>query len=129
MLRNQARRVGVILVLVPSAKRKRVWGDGRDTSDHSAPDSLVCSSRMNAINPARSAWSSTARVLLGTLRAVFVRLDFVSMLANLRCSANRKLVIIGDGACGKTSLLSVFTLGYFPTVSASLPSSFVLIRG
>ncbi|TVY84237.1 GTP-binding protein rho2 [Lachnellula suecica] len=28
----------------------------------------------------------------------------------------RKLVIIGDGACGKTSLLSVFTLGYFPTV-------------
>lgn len=29
----------------------------------------------------------------------------------------RKLVIIGDGACGKTSLLSVFTLGYFPTVS------------
>ncbi|KAK6521350.1 Rho GTPase [Arthrobotrys conoides] len=26
----------------------------------------------------------------------------------------RKLVIIGDGACGKTSLLSVFTLGYFP---------------
>jgi GTPase SAR1 family protein len=28
----------------------------------------------------------------------------------------RKLVIIGDGACGKTSLLSVFTLGYFPKV-------------
>jgi Rho family protein len=27
-------------------------------------------------------------------------------------------VIIGDGACGKTSLLSVFTLGYFPTVSS-----------
>ncbi|KAI9851015.1 MAG: Rho GTPase [Thelocarpon superellum] len=27
----------------------------------------------------------------------------------------RKLVIIGDGACGKTSLLSVFTLGYFPS--------------
>jgi len=26
----------------------------------------------------------------------------------------RKLVIIGDGACGKTSLLSVFTLGFFP---------------
>ena len=24
-------------------------------------------------------------------------------------------MIIGDGACGKTSLLSVFTLGYFPT--------------
>jgi len=31
----------------------------------------------------------------------------------------RKLVIIGDGACGKTSLLSVFTLGYFPTVMAA----------
>jgi len=28
----------------------------------------------------------------------------------------RKLVIIGDGACGKTSLLSVFTLGEFPRV-------------
>jgi len=26
----------------------------------------------------------------------------------------RKLVIIGDGACGKTSLLNVFTLGHFP---------------
>jgi GTPase SAR1 family protein len=38
----------------------------------------------------------------------------------------RKLVIIGDGACGKTSLLSVFTLGFFPTVCslfAALPSS------
>lgn len=33
---------------------------------------------------------------------------------------SRKLVIIGDGACGKTSLLSVFTLGYFPTVSLLL---------
>jgi hypothetical protein len=32
---------------------------------------------------------------------------------------SRKLVIIGDGACGKTSLLSVFTLGYFPTVCAN----------
>lgn len=27
----------------------------------------------------------------------------------------RKLVIVGDGACGKTSLLYVFTLGEFPT--------------
>ncbi|WBW73746.1 Rho family GTPase Rho2 [Schizosaccharomyces osmophilus] len=32
-------------------------------------------------------------------------------------SIRRKLVVVGDGACGKTSLLSVFTLGYFPTVS------------
>ncbi|KAI9729428.1 MAG: Rho GTPase [Cirrosporium novae-zelandiae] len=31
-----------------------------------------------------------------------------------------KLVIIGDGACGKTSLLSVFTLGYFPTHYVSI---------
>jgi len=38
----------------------------------------------------------------------------------------RKLVIIGDGACGKTSLLSVFTLGYFPTVSGiSLQARFL----
>ncbi|CAG8689585.1 20733_t:CDS:2 [Cetraspora pellucida] len=33
-----------------------------------------------------------------------------------REAIRRKLVIVGDGACGKTSLLSVFTLGYFPTV-------------
>ncbi|CUM56471.1 unnamed protein product [Debaryomyces tyrocola] len=26
----------------------------------------------------------------------------------------RKIVILGDGACGKTSLLNVFTRGYFP---------------
>ncbi|SCU88240.1 LADA_0E09010g1_1 [Lachancea dasiensis] len=29
-------------------------------------------------------------------------------------AVRRKLVIIGDGACGKTSLLHVFTLGKFP---------------
>lgn len=29
--------------------------------------------------------------------------------------AQRKLVLLGDGACGKTSLLNVFTRGYFPT--------------
>lgn len=29
-------------------------------------------------------------------------------------AVKRKLVIIGDGACGKTSLLYVFTLGKFP---------------
>nr|ODN90847.1 rho family protein [Cryptococcus depauperatus CBS 7855] len=27
---------------------------------------------------------------------------------------SRKLVVLGDGACGKTSLLTVFTKGYFP---------------
>ncbi|KAI1000101.1 hypothetical protein K3495_g8093 [Podosphaera aphanis] len=31
-------------------------------------------------------------------------------------STSRKLVLLGDGACGKTSLLNVFTRGYFPTV-------------
>ena len=46
--------------------------------------------------------------------------------APLTCPAPRKLVIIGDGACGKTSLLSVFTLGFFPTVSA-LPSPLLLV--
>jgi GTPase SAR1 family protein len=29
----------------------------------------------------------------------------------------RKLVIVGDGACGKTSLLSRFSRGKFPIVS------------
>jgi Rho family protein len=28
----------------------------------------------------------------------------------------RKIVILGDGACGKTSVLNVFTRGYFPQV-------------
>lgn len=40
-----------------------------------------------------------------------------------RAYDHRKLVIVGDGACGKTSLLSVFTLGYFPTVSSVCFSS------
>ncbi|KAF2433006.1 GTP-binding protein RHO3 [Tothia fuscella] len=31
-------------------------------------------------------------------------------------TVSRKLVLLGDGACGKTSLLNVFTRGYFPTV-------------
>lgn len=29
----------------------------------------------------------------------------------------RKIVIVGDGACGKTCLLSVFCKGFFPAVS------------
>ncbi|PWW75514.1 hypothetical protein C7212DRAFT_197976 [Tuber magnatum] len=36
------------------------------------------------------------------------------------CGSNktiqRKIVLLGDGACGKTSLLNVFTRGYFPQV-------------
>ncbi|TAQ83892.1 hypothetical protein B7494_g7789 [Chlorociboria aeruginascens] len=31
-------------------------------------------------------------------------------------TSHRKLVLLGDGASGKTSLLNVFTRGYFPTV-------------
>lgn len=27
----------------------------------------------------------------------------------------KKLVIVGDGACGKTSLLTTFSRGFFPT--------------
>lgn len=33
----------------------------------------------------------------------------------MQVPVRRKLVIVGDGACGKTSLLYVFTLGEFPT--------------
>lgn len=33
----------------------------------------------------------------------------------MQIPVRRKLVIVGDGACGKTSLLYVFTLGEFPT--------------
>jgi hypothetical protein len=43
----------------------------------------------------------------------FIRKDF---LFEWYLILFRKLVVIGDGACGKTSLLSVFTLGYFPRV-------------
>lgn len=52
-------------------------------------------------------------------------LDFVCYLFHNRLSVismsvednviKRKIVIVGDGACGKTSLLYVFTLGEFPT--------------
>ncbi|RMZ84196.1 hypothetical protein DV738_g625, partial [Chaetothyriales sp. CBS 135597] len=31
-------------------------------------------------------------------------------------AVQRKLVLLGDGACGKTSMLNVFTRGFFPTV-------------
>ncbi|CAK9438135.1 uncharacterized protein LODBEIA_P24350 [Lodderomyces beijingensis] len=37
------------------------------------------------------------------------------MASNGGAITKRKLVIVGDGACGKTSLLYVFTLGEFPT--------------
>lgn len=37
-----------------------------------------------------------------------------TVLTNVK--VQRKIVILGDGACGKTSLLNVFTRGYFPQV-------------
>lgn len=37
--------------------------------------------------------------------------------------ARRKLVLVGDGGCGKTSLLNVFTRGYFPQVNYHYPSA------
>jgi secreted trypsin-like serine protease len=36
-------------------------------------------------------------------------------------TVQRKLVLLGDGACGKTSLLNVFTRGFFPVGNFSLP--------
>ena len=45
--------------------------------------------------------------------------DLLASKRHLQASTNsvqRKIVILGDGACGKTSLLNVFTRGYFPQV-------------
>ncbi|KAK6522097.1 Rho GTPase [Arthrobotrys megalospora] len=36
--------------------------------------------------------------------------------SSARSTVQRKIVLLGDGACGKTSLLNVFTRGYFPQV-------------
>ena len=38
----------------------------------------------------------------------------------------RKIVIVGDGACGKTCLLSVFSKGKFPAVSCQTHIHFLL---
>ncbi|KAF3482366.1 small Rho-type GTPase [Arthroderma uncinatum] len=40
----------------------------------------------------------------------------LSSLCGGEKTVKRKLVLLGDGACGKTSLLNVFTRGFFPTV-------------
>ncbi|KAI7299102.1 hypothetical protein KC315_g17765 [Hortaea werneckii] len=40
-------------------------------------------------------------------------------------TVQRKLVLLGDGACGKTSLLNVFTRGYFPTVEPTVFENYV----
>lgn len=39
----------------------------------------------------------------------------------------RKLVVVGDGACGKTSLLITFSKGHFPEVKHIVFWSFFLI--
>lgn len=36
-------------------------------------------------------------------------------MAQTALKMRRKLVVVGDGACGKTSLLCVFAMGEFPT--------------
>lgn len=41
---------------------------------------------------------------------------YVKRLLTTMGTVQRKIVILGDGACGKTSLLNVFTRGYFPKV-------------
>ncbi|MCO5610684.1 hypothetical protein L7F22_064925 [Adiantum nelumboides] len=41
--------------------------------------------------------------------------ELVRPLQALRVPRGRKLVIVGDGACGKTSLLCVFAIGQFPS--------------
>lgn len=43
----------------------------------------------------------------------------------------KKIVVAGDGACGKTSLLNVFTRGFFPQVretGRSLVFYLILVR-
>jgi GTPase SAR1 family protein len=38
----------------------------------------------------------------------------------------RKLVVVGDGACGKTSLLITFSKGHFPEVKIIFIQSIIL---
>lgn len=38
----------------------------------------------------------------------------------MRTTLRKKIVIVGDGACGKTSLLIVYQNGKFPEVSSLL---------
>ena len=39
----------------------------------------------------------------------------------------RKLVLLGDGACGKTSLLNVFTRGFFPVSCSYLDQDALIV--
>lgn len=65
--------------------------------------------------PTASMLQPSARLCLRRLSSL-ERRQLFTRTGLLTIATCRKLVIIGDGACGKTSLLSVFTLGYFPTV-------------
>lgn len=56
-------------------------------------------------------WSKRL-LFLHSITSVFLILDFRAGMAAIR----KKLVIVGDGACGKTCLLIVFSKDQFPEV-------------
>ena len=52
------------------------------------------------------------QILMAKLCLVFGQIEFRAGMAAIR----KKLVIVGDGACGKTCLLIVFSKDQFPEV-------------
>lgn len=55
-------------------------------------------------------------VVLDTVLSVCPQLFSVSYLFAVMAAIRKKLVIVGDGACGKTCLLIVFSKDQFPEV-------------